>query len=767
MRGFYFIFCMIVLLFCNATAKAQNVKEIDSLKQLLNKATHDTTQINLLNHIAFAYSQTDSANTFLYANKALEKATLLKFKKGIARSLEARANNYIYRTKPLQALVLLNEAGDIWLSLKDDLSYGAVLRNKGQAYQALFKYTEAIALLEKAENIFNSKNNNVGLNTVYHTLGSLYGEKGDKEKAIYYFIKSLKIQEVINDKDIGATQNNLGKLLYETKNYQEAIKYYNQSINSSKQILDYRNIGITQLNIANIYITQLDYKNGINLLEQSLQNFNKIKFKLGIQTCYNNLGALNIRTGNYDTAIAYLKKAMAMAKESQTQSGVALVEQNIGYAYTLQKNYPEALGWFREAEITADKFGTNQYTYGEIYNHRATLDSAMGNFESALKYRTKFQEITDKSTNERVTKQVTEMQTKYETEKKDLHINILNKTDSIKSLQITNQQLAINTNLYQISKQKLALADANLALINDSFLLATQNGIILKNQLDSTQKEERIGSLNKQSQIQNLELSNQKLEVTRKNIIITVIVVLAAMGLLLGYSFYRRYKLQQQTKLQQEILKQQDIATKAIIAAEETERKRIATDLHDGVGQLMSAAKMNLSAIESDLNFTSITQKNAYDKAMALVDEGCKEVRAVSHNMMPNALLRAGLASAVREFLDNLNSNVIKINLYTDGLNERIDSNTEIILYRVIQECVNNVIKHAKATLLDISIVKESDNISVTIEDNGVGFDKTLLKNDTGIGLKNIETRMAFLKGSVEWESQPGKGTLVMLHTNC
>jgi two-component system, NarL family, sensor kinase len=176
---------------------------------------------------------------------------------------------------------------------------------------------------------------------------------------------------------------------------------------------------------------------------------------------------------------------------------------------------------------------------------------------------------------------------------------------------------------------------------------------------------------------------------------------------------------------------------------------------------------MNLSAIEHELSFASPTQKLAFEKAMALVDEGCKEVRTVSHNMMPNALLKAGLATAVREFLDNLNSNVIKINLYTDGLNERIDSNAEAVLYRVIQECVNNVIKHAQATLLDISIVKDGTSISITIEDNGVGFDKNVLKNNTGIGLKNIETRMAFLKGSVEWETEPGKGTLVVLHAEC
>ncbi len=765
----YFRFLIIgLLLFSSLTLNAQDVKDIDSFKQLLSKTKQDTAQINLLNQIAFRYSATDSANAFLYANQALDKAKKLNFKSGIAKALEAKGNYFLYKTNPINALGFFNDAATIWQQLKDEKKYASTLRNIGQAYGMMTKYTEAITSLQKAEDIFVKYKNDVGLNATYHSMALVYSDDGQKEQAISYYLKSLKIQEAINDvKDIGSTQNNLGRLHYETKNYPEAIKYFNQSINSSLKNGDIRTVGITQLNIANIYIVQNDYTSAIGLLEKALNNFQKSNFKRGVLACYNNLGAINIRAGNYDTAIIYLKKGLAIAKENQSQVGVALAEQNVAYTYTLKKEYDNALIWFKQAEQTAQKSGADQYTYGEIYNHRATLDSATGNFESALKYRTKYQEITDKTSNERVTRQVTEMQTKYETEKKDFKINLLNKTDSIKSLQITNQQLVINTNLYQISKQKLALADADLALVNDSFLLATKNGIILKNKLDSTQKEERIGNLNKQSQIQNLELNNQKLEVSHKNSIITVIVILAVMGLLLGYSFYRRYKLQQQAKLQQEILHQQDIATKAIIAAEETERKRIATDLHDGVGQLMSAAKMNLSAIESDLNFTSITQKNAYDKVMALVDEGCKEVRAVSHNMMPNALLRAGLASAVREFLDNLNSKVIKINLYTNGLNKRIDSNTETILYRVIQECVNNVIKHAKASLLDISIVKEDDNISITIEDNGVGFDKNTLKNGTGIGLKNIETRMAFLKGSVDWESQLGKGTLVMLHVNC
>jgi signal transduction histidine kinase len=206
------------------------------------------------------------------------------------------------------------------------------------------------------------------------------------------------------------------------------------------------------------------------------------------------------------------------------------------------------------------------------------------------------------------------------------------------------------------------------------------------------------------------------------------------------------------------------MATKAIITAEENERQRIAADLHDGVGQMMSAAKMNLSAIENEIPFTDEVQKQSFEKLMALVDESCKEIRSVSHQMMPNALLKSGLASAIKEFLDKIDNRVIKINLFTEGLQERLDSNTETVLYRVIQECVNNVIKHSGANNLDISLIKDADGISATVEDNGRGFDTSDRQQFEGIGLKNISSRIAYLKGTIEFDSSPGKGTLVAIY---
>jgi signal transduction histidine kinase len=301
---------------------------------------------------------------------------------------------------------------------------------------------------------------------------------------------------------------------------------------------------------------------------------------------------------------------------------------------------------------------------------------------------------------------------------------------------------------------------------HDKALTALQMAYAIKDKIINETTEGKIAELetvyDKEKKEQQLKL--QKAEITRKNYLLWGLVVGIGLLILSGISFYRKRQLQNKMNLQAAVMKQQDLATKAIINAEENERKRIAADLHDGVGQMMSAAKMNLSAFENEIHFNDEFQKNSFERLIALVDESCKEIRSVSHQMMPNALLKSGLASAVKEFLDKIDNRVIKINLYTEGLQERLDSNTETVLYRVIQECVNNVIKHSGADNLDISLIKDADGISTTVEDNGRGFDTTDKQKFEGIGLKNISSRVAFLKGTVDFDSSPGKGTLVAIH---
>ncbi|RYY62850.1 MAG: tetratricopeptide repeat protein [Chitinophagaceae bacterium] len=302
---------------------------------------------------------------------------------------------------------------------------------------------------------------------------------------------------------------------------------------------------------------------------------------------------------------------------------------------------------------------------------------------------------------------------------------------------------------------------------NDPLAYETlKNSNRLKDSLVNASREAKIAELQAfyetEKQKQTIEL--QETQLSRKNYIITGTLITALLAGLLGYSLYRRYQLKQQSRLQQEIMNQQELATRAVIQAEEKERERIARDLHDGVGQMMSAAKMNLSAFEAEQQFGNPDQRLSFEKIVGLVDESCKEIREVSHNMVPNALLKHSLSAAVRDFLDKIDQKALRIHLYTEGLDKRLDSSVETVLYRVIQECVNNVIKHANASSLDISIIRDNDGISATIEDNGTGFDAAAKEHADGIGLKNIQARIGYLKGTIDLDSAPGRGTMIGLH---
>ena len=179
---------------------------------------------------------------------------------------------------------------------------------------------------------------------------------------------------------------------------------------------------------------------------------------------------------------------------------------------------------------------------------------------------------------------------------------------------------------------------------------------------------------------------------------------------------------------------------------------------------MFSAVKMNLSALTDDLDFKSNQSRVVFNKTLDLVDESCKEVRSISHQMAPNVLLKAGLTTAVRDFIDKIDARKLKVNLETFGLQDRLDQNIETVLYRVIQETVNNVIKHAEANALDIQLTKDEEGINVMIEDNGKGFDTAFLETFDGIGLKNIKSRVEYLKGTVDFSSNLGSGTLVAIH---
>ncbi|MEO7983408.1 MAG: sensor histidine kinase, partial [Bacteroidota bacterium] len=253
----------------------------------------------------------------------------------------------------------------------------------------------------------------------------------------------------------------------------------------------------------------------------------------------------------------------------------------------------------------------------------------------------------------------------------------------------------------------------------------------------------------------------QNYNLTRKNYFIYGIAIILAATLLSGYAFLRNRKKTQQLKIQHLEAEQKQKTIHAVMQAEEEERKRIAGDLHDSVAQKMVVAKMNLESLGNKINEMSGPEQKIYQNIATLLEESTTEVRNLSHSMMPQAFSHSGLTDAVKDFLDKVPVRDLQIHFDAEGDFTGMKENTSLMIYRVIQEAVQNVLKHAKATTLDIAMITENNECDITIEDNGIGFNSTAPGLKQSAGLKNIQSRIDYLNGKLEINSHPGKGTVL------
>lgn len=197
-----------------------------------------------------------------------------------------------------------------------------------------------------------------------------------------------------------------------------------------------------------------------------------------------------------------------------------------------------------------------------------------------------------------------------------------------------------------------------------------------------------------------------------------------------------------------------------IIQTEEKERERFSKDMHDGLGPLLSAIKLYVNELDSgDMD---PGERKAFVKHInELIDEAVVSTRTISNNLMPRVIHEYGISKAIASFCNKINqTNQIKIRYSEEGIPLNLDQNIQLILFRVISELINNTLKHAQASLVDVHLHMDEKHIKLDFSDNGVGFDVSgvLQDKNTGIGLKNIMSRISSIKGRMELFSEKGKG---------
>lgn len=262
----------------------------------------------------------------------------------------------------------------------------------------------------------------------------------------------------------------------------------------------------------------------------------------------------------------------------------------------------------------------------------------------------------------------------------------------------------------------------------------------------------------------------QEVQLKQKSIVNYILIGSAITLLIISLLSYRTYT--QKQKLQQQRIneletQQQLTATEAVLKGEEQERSRLAKDLHDGLGGMLSGIKYSFNTMKGNLIMTP-ENNQAFERSMDMLDSSIKEMRRVAHNMMPEALVKFGLDTALKDLCNDINqSGALQVSYQAIGLeNVAIDQTTAITLYRIVQELLNNTMKHAAAKMALVQLTKSNGHLSVTVEDDGKGFDTSVLKQSKsgrGIGWSNIQNRVEFLKGTLDVQSTNEKGTSVFI----
>ncbi len=230
-------------------------------------------------------------------------------------------------------------------------------------------------------------------------------------------------------------------------------------------------------------------------------------------------------------------------------------------------------------------------------------------------------------------------------------------------------------------------------------------------------------------------------------------IILTGAGILLGVLAYFIISIVRQ---QRKVYKWQQERIAAEIATLENERKRIASDLHDELGPILSAVRLQVNHLEP----ADETDKVIVEKSTGQIDEVIKRFREISYNLLPNTLVRKGLVKAVEEFIDKVKQKNGLYVAFTTNNTDRYNLDKEISIYRIVQEIVHNTIKHARAARLDVFLVIKNGVMEIKTKDDGVGFNYNEMESTGGgLGLLNLQSRVEVLSGNMKVNTLPGKGT--------
>lgn len=512
-------------------------------------------------------------------------------------------------------------------------------------------------------------------------------------------------------------------------------------------------------------------------LDSAIAISEAINDKEGMATNYNSQVVMLLEYGRYEEAIEYLKKAYDLFEEIGMEERKMVVLNNWAIVLNEYGKPAEALKiahramQYRLAEIPPSylKLGRLEFIMGNSYRLLNEPVKAVDHYIESYKYRAKMKSYAIAETLIQIAVlMINEAEAGRDTlaiSKKIIAAGFPNSgvlIDSAENVETISERQQFTPRLLDIRRKKAFVYGdyeaaykylEQLKRYDDESRLSDENLSAFVG-LKTRYEQEQL-----KSQLLEEEILIDKRESQVKLLLafLGLMFLLAVIGILTYQNRLRRKQLQL-NKMRHE---KQFVQMRATLEGEEKERARIARDLHDGLGNLLSTVKVTVGSLDIDMQNG---QAEKFNQANRMIDEACSEIRKISHEMMPQALERYGITTALEDLvgkMDNAHGFSASFNVY--GKEQKLDDHTSLMIFRIAQEMLNNVIKYAKANQVTVQLSFSDKLLDFTIEDDGVGFNVNKVKKKNGMGLKSLAFRASDIGASYEVESQPGQGTMISL----
>ncbi len=604
------------------------------------------------------------------------------------------------------------------------LDLGAVY-HQYQLDSARLLYDQALALSRRLDWVLGE------ISALSH-LQTVTTDEAKFAESIAYGLEGIRVsQQAGLPRKLGAFYHSLGNTQYAQGLFSDAQTNYLKAIANFEQFgNEARRVG-SLANFTALYVQTEQYQKALVSGKDGLKRTQGLHRPDVEMALNNSLGNALYKLGRESESMPYYQETYRILREMGDQHSQATIRSNIASVLISQKRYPEALQMLSEtlpqARSTQNHFAEMLILggLGEVYLRQNQFDRA---YEAARQV-------------VRVARQNGIRDELYNT-----------------FLLLSDIELA-RGNFDQATvfrKQYLALKDSS---VNASIIRNSQE---LETRYQTRQKKARIRALQQAQELQRLQ---------RQRGVIWGLGILAFLVTLAGFLAYRNAQVRRRLAEQHAQLTEQQLnhleqqrqlsAADAMLRGQEEERSRLARDLHDGLGGMLSGVRQTLNAMTGNQIMPDESAR-AFDRALDMLDTSIGELRRVARNLMPEALVRFGLTDALQDYCANLTDpRGLQIRFHAFGLDERLPQSVEIILFRVAQELLNNVQKHAAATEALVQLVRDANRLHLTVEDNGRGFDSAKLNTAPGVGWLSIRSRVQYLGGTLDLHSVPDQGTTV------